>query len=102
MSKQESVQPIPQNPIQARFNQLSETYKAPLRQSFSQAEETGLNVVNAILKDFVVIENQNKILTGELGRLQKLCEDNGIKHIAESPKPNRAQRRAAEKKKSKK
>ena len=108
MSKQKSIpqQPQPtmtpqqqaQRDTQQRMGQLQQIYKDPLRKMNSQKEELEMSALNELISNIVNGEQTNKNLSQEVLRLRKILDDNKIKHDAHPPVPNRAERRAADKK----
>lgn len=93
----------PQQQLQERFQILSNTAKAPIRQVISQMEEVILSTISQSSQNQVMMEQQITGLNVEIARLQKLCQDNKINFARPAPPvPNRAQRRAADQREAKK
>lgn len=77
-SAAEPPQQTPQELMQQRFLQLSNSAKSPIRLVISQTEEVVLNAISENIKSLVIVESDRNQLNKEVIRLRKLCEDNKI------------------------
>ena len=110
MNKQESPtqqqephipqQLTPEQQQQQMFSQLSVQYKAPLRDIIGQAQEAVQTTISNMIQQLMQMNNALKTSNKEVIRLQKVCIDNKISFSP--PPPNRAERRALERKQDKK
>jgi len=102
MSKEETPPQKPLTPEQQYkqiFSQLSAQFKNPIRNIMSEAEETVQNTITTLIQQLLQINNALKNSNEEIVKLQKLLGENKIDF---SPTlPNRAERRAQERKQSK-
>lgn len=101
MSKQETpTQPLtPEQEYQQLFSQLSTQFKIPLRNILGETQEAVQNTVSTLIQQIIQINNSLKTSNQQVARLQELLTDNKISFTPTSP--NRAQRRAAERKQTK-
>ncbi len=90
----------PEQKSQQIFSQLSSQFKAPLRNIMGEAEEAVQNTISNLIQQLIQINNSLTSSNNEVMRLRELCTKNKIDFGARPP--NRAERRANERKQDKK
>jgi hypothetical protein len=88
--------PTPEQQNQQIINQLSTQYKAPLRDIMGQAEEAVQTTISNMILQLVQMNDALVASNKDVIRLQKICTDNKLDF--QPLLPNRAERRAQERK----